>query len=87
MIPQASAVGKLRGYNDVQLPLAFVRRDPYVLPRRSLTGDGNERVDTRLLQVIYAFENQRVWAFTGRQMDVFIESEPVGQTAQTRRGT
>mgnify|MGYP001568723491 CR=1 FL=1 len=57
MIPQASAVGKLRGYNDVLLPLAFVRRDPYVLPRRSLTGDGNERVDTRVLQVIYAFEN------------------------------
>jgi len=52
-----------------------------------VTGDRDERVDTRLLQVIYAFENQRMWAFTGRQMDVFIESEPVGQTAQTRRGT
>ena len=37
-------------------PLHFVRVEPYVVPKRSLTGDSSERVDTRVLQVIYSFD-------------------------------
>jgi len=30
-----------------------MRVEPFVLPKRSLTGDNTERVDTRVLQVLY----------------------------------
>jgi HlyD family secretion protein len=75
--PHAKAVAKLRGDPSVEFPLTFVRVEPYVIPKRSLTGDNTERVDTRVLQVIYALEkstaNQAV--FVGQQMDVFIEAK------------
>ena len=51
---------------------AFVRFEPLVVPRRSLTGDSTERVDTRVLRVIYAFDPKQMAAFPGQQMDLFI---------------
>jgi HlyD family secretion protein len=53
--------------------LRVVRVEPYVVPKQSLTGDGRERVDTRVLQVIYAVENDPTALYVGQQMDVFIE--------------
>jgi hypothetical protein len=44
-----------------------------VIPTRSLTGDNTERVDTRVLQVIYEFRERNVPVFVGQQMDVFLE--------------
>jgi hypothetical protein len=44
-----------------------------VVPKRSLTGDSTERVDTRVLQVIYAISDDKLPLFVGQQMDVFIE--------------
>ena len=46
--------------------------ETYVIPKKSLTGDNTERVDTRVLQVIYSMVNDgRV--YVGQQMDVFID--------------
>ena len=42
----------LRGHPHLEFPLTFVRVEPYVVPKKSLTGDNTERVDTRVLQVI-----------------------------------
>ena len=68
----APAVAMPRGDSTHPLRLKFVRFEPYVIPKKNLTGDSTERVDTRVLQVIYALErNARVYA--GQQMDVFIE--------------
>ena len=47
--------------------------EPYVIPKRSLTGGNTERVDTRVLQVIYAVENPDARLFVGQQIDAFIE--------------
>jgi HlyD family secretion protein len=58
---------RLRGNPEISVPLTFVRFEPYVLAKRSLTGDTTERVDTRVLQAIYEFA-----AFVGQQVDVFI---------------
>jgi HlyD family secretion protein len=71
------AMAYVRGNNKMILPLKFKYVEPYVVPKKSLTGDSGERVDTRVLQVIYSFDpllypNQ---IFFGQQMDVFIESE------------
>lgn len=70
----AKAVAKLRGDPKIEFPLTFVRIEPYVIPKRSLTGDNTERVDTRVLQVIYALDKQDQPVYVGQQMDVFIEA-------------
>jgi hypothetical protein len=51
-----------------------VRFEPFVVPKKSLTGDSTERVDTRVLQVIYQIENGNLPLFVGQQMDVFIDA-------------
>ena len=72
--PTASAIAFLRGNREIRTPLTFVRFEPYVIPKKSLTGDSTERVDTRVLQVIYRIEDSRIPIFVGQQMDVFIEA-------------
>jgi hypothetical protein len=47
--------------------------EPYVVPKRSLTGDSTERVDTRVMQVIYSFNQADLHVFPGQLMDVYIE--------------
>lgn len=68
----AKAVASPRGNGAVRVPLEFVRFEPYVLPKKSLTGDSTERVDTRVLQVIYRVAGGSPALFTGQQMDVYI---------------
>jgi HlyD family secretion protein len=52
--------------------LEFVRFEPYVVPKKSLTGDSTERVDTRVLQVIYRVRDGEPSVHVGQQMDVYI---------------
>ena len=71
----APAEAMVRGNPDQKVRLQFVRFEPLVIPKKSLTGDVTERVDTRILQVIYRVEDVAdVPLFVGQQMDVFIES-------------
>ena len=67
------AVASLKGHSDLRMTLKFVRIEPYVVPKRSLTGDSLERVDTRVLQVVYAFERPAFPVYVGQQVDVFIQ--------------
>ena len=61
---------------DRPLTLQFVRIEPYVLPKKSLTGMSDERVDTRVLQVIYRFDPPKDFRlYVGQQVDLFIEAE------------
>ena len=78
------ATAAIRGNANLKAPLAFVRFEPFVVPKKSLTGDSTERVDTRVLQVIYRVEGDALPLFVGQQMDVFIEgSNPT--TAMTMK--
>lgn len=70
----ASATGYLRGHKESKATLKFVRFEPYVVPKKSLTGDTTERADTRVLQVIFSFDRGDLPIFVGQQMDVFIET-------------
>ncbi|MEI6255071.1 MAG: HlyD family efflux transporter periplasmic adaptor subunit [Planctomycetota bacterium] len=64
-----------RGNLQVRYPLRFVRVEPFVVPKKSLTGDNTERVDTRVLQVIYEFDPADLPPlFVGQQVEVFIEA-------------
>jgi len=83
--PDHTALARLRGNAEISAPLSFVRFEPYVLPKRSLTGDTIERVDTRVLQAIYAFAANEFPAFVGQQVDVFIAAP--SREAATRKPT
>lgn len=74
--PGAPAVAFIKGMRTDPIPLRFVRIEPYVTTKKSLTGDSTERVDTRVLQVIYQFDKSKVPVYVGQQMDVFIEGTP-----------
>jgi multidrug resistance efflux pump len=67
-----AAQASLRGKPDVKYPLTFVRVEPYVIPKKSLTGENTERVDTRVLQVIYSLEVKDRPIYVGQQLDVFV---------------
>jgi multidrug resistance efflux pump len=73
--PGLSACAKLRGDPNREFSLRFVRIEPYVIPKRSLTGDNIERVDTRVLQVIYAIEPVSAPLYVGMQLDVFMKRD------------
>jgi multidrug resistance efflux pump len=71
----AKARAHVRGNPELKVELEFVRFEPLVVPKKSLTGDATERVDTRVLQVIYRVVGampERL--FIGQQMDVFVEA-------------
>lgn len=69
------AYAYLKGDPSVSFPLTFVRIEPYVIPKVSLTGSSTERVDTRVLQVIYSLERPtEPPLYVGQQVDVFIEA-------------
>ncbi len=72
--PGRPAVVSPRGGASMQIPATFVRTEPLVIPKKSLTGASSERVDTRVLQVIYAITDQVAGLFPGQQVDLFIEA-------------
>jgi len=76
------AQASLRGDPSQKFPLRFVRVQPYVIPKKSLTGDNTERVDTRVLQVIYAIDNGDTPLYVGQQMDVSIDTTRVATEAR-----
>lgn len=72
--PEGKAVAFLRGNRDFSTPLTLAYVEPYVVPKRSLTGDSTERVDMRVLQALYQFDRRHLPAYVGQQVDVFIEA-------------
>jgi HlyD family secretion protein len=78
--PCAPAVVFLRGNPDMKVPVRYERTDPDVVPRVLLTGDSTQRTDTRVLQVIYSFDQASLPVYVGQQMDAFIETPPLAGT-------
>lgn len=76
----APAYGTLRGQAERRVPLTLVRIEPQVVEKRALSG-GSERVDTRVVEAIYAFDPGSTPAYLGQRMDVFVEAT----TSRTQR--
>ncbi|MEI7963391.1 MAG: biotin/lipoyl-binding protein [Verrucomicrobiota bacterium] len=85
VIAGAPAVAYIKGMRSDPIPLRFVRIEPYITVKKSLTGDSSERVDTRVLQVIYQFDKTKVPVYVGQQMDVFIDGAPQATNATPPR--
>ena len=72
--PGMAAKAYIKGRRDVEIPLRFVRIEPFIVPKKSLTGESSEHVDTRVLQIIYRFDRPAVVGiYVGQQMDVFLD--------------
>lgn len=62
----------IRG-TEVRIPLQYVRLQPYVSPKIELSNERTERVDVRVLPVIFRFEKpQKANVYPGQLVDVYI---------------
>ncbi|QFT75954.1 efflux RND transporter periplasmic adaptor subunit [Erythrobacter sp. THAF29] len=68
----AEAVVSPRGAAEIQVKAKFVRAEPQVVPKRQLTNSAAERVDVRVLQVIYELPENTDAFRVGQQVDAFI---------------
>jgi len=65
----------VRGTN-VSLPLTFARMQPYISPKIELSDQRQERVDLRVLPLIFRFENQpALKLYPGLLVDVYIAAK------------
>jgi HlyD family secretion protein len=78
--PGAPAFAMVPGRSEERIPLSFVRFEPFVVSKTTLRGQGGERVDTRVLQVIYAVDSGAAPLFVGQQVDVFVAAEAVPES-------
>lgn len=74
---KAPTVAFLQGNAKTPFHLTFVQLEPYFVTKQNLTNDITEKVDTRVLQAIYCFEEGEQRVYVGQQMDVFIETDYV----------
>ena len=68
------AVVSPRGAAELHVNATFVRAEPQVVPKRSLTNSAAERVDVRVLQLIYALPPSDAFR-VGQQIDAFIPAK------------
>jgi HlyD family secretion protein len=58
---------------DIRIPLEYVRTQPYVSPKIQLSNQRTERVDVRVLPVIFRFVPPKgVQLFPGQLVDVYV---------------
>jgi len=74
--PHAPAIAFRQGDAKIEFPLEFVQVEPFLTSKQNLTNGIIEKVDTRVLQIIYRIKKENHPLFVGQQMDVFIESQP-----------
>ncbi|MDP4575998.1 efflux RND transporter periplasmic adaptor subunit [Qipengyuania sp. G39] len=75
----ADAIVSPRGAAERRVKASFVRAEPLVVPKRSLTNSAQERVDVRVLQVLYELPESNGLFRVGQQVDAYI---PAGSGAQ-----
>ena len=61
----------IRG-TDISVPIIFDRVQPYVSPKIELADQRQERVDVRVLPVLFRFEKKNLNLFPGQLVDVYI---------------
>ena len=69
-----TAIGYVRGIGEKGIELEFVRVEPLIVPKKNLSGQAAERVDTRVLQIIFKLKDpaEKNRLYIGQQLDVFI---------------
>jgi HlyD family secretion protein len=70
--PNMPAMAILRGNAQQRFRLVFDRVIPYMVPKTQLSGAASERVDVRVLQLIYTFTPPDFPVYVGQQVDVYL---------------
>lgn len=69
--------------STIPIDLKFVRLQPNVVPKIQLSNQRTERVDLRVLPVIFNFEvPPQLMIYAGQLVDVYIEEDRVGTTSR-----
>ncbi len=64
----------VRGLDNKSLPLEFVNLQPYTIPNIELSNQRNERVDVRVLPIVFKFiRPDDINIFPGQLVDVYIK--------------
>lgn len=78
--PGASAIARLRGGSGREVALKMVRIEPLALPKSNILGTPTERVDTRVIEVVFEVVagaggngGMPEGMYPGQAVDVFIE--------------
>jgi HlyD family secretion protein len=78
LVPRLPAASKIKAQmsvrgSDVKIPLQFVRMQPVVSPKIELADQKQERVDVRVLPIIFRIQNpQNLNLYPGLLVDVYI---------------
>ncbi|HYW16648.1 MAG TPA: HlyD family efflux transporter periplasmic adaptor subunit [Allosphingosinicella sp.] len=75
------AIVSPRGNAGRRVKATFVRAEPLVVPKRSLTNESSERVDVRVLQLVYALPQDVAGFFVGQQVDAFLPARSPQRSA------
>lgn len=68
----STAVAFKRGDRTTEYPLKFLYIEPVMVPKKYLTNELTERVDTQIFEIIYRIEKKDTSLFIGELMDVYI---------------
>lgn len=83
VLEEMIATAYLRGNPGIKVPLKFIRIEPKMIPKLSISGGAEKKIDSRVMQVIYAFDVPNdMGILVGQQMDVYIENAQETQTAK-----
>jgi HlyD family secretion protein len=74
IVEGGGAIISPRGNATKRVPVSFVRIEPQIVPKRSLTNSASERVDVRVMQIIYAVPAGETAFRVGQQVDAVIQS-------------
>lgn len=73
----SKASARIRGQKPITVPLTMLRIEPLVQPKVDLSGSTTERVDTRVLEVVFTVDKTDGAPpplYPGQLVDVYIES-------------
>lgn len=70
--PNCPAVAFIQGDVIKEFPLKFLHIEPTMVPKKYLTNELHEKVDTQILEILYRVDRNSSHLFIGEQMDVYI---------------
>ena len=70
--PDCPAVAFKQGDITMEFPLKFLHVEPLMVPKKYLTNELHEKVDTQIFEILYHIEKNNSQLFIGEQMDVYI---------------
>lgn len=66
------AVAFKQGETSKEFSLKFLHVEPFMVPKKYLTNELHEKVDTQIFEILYRIENNDSHLFIGEQLDVYI---------------